>query len=123
MLNVQEKIWQLHRSETGIPVAVDANLAAIIADWDHALQCSGFDSVLVGVTATAAGACTVGVKMVFYDGTTDAWSSSETVLANNEFVELNCFVSEAYVMISAVTGAPTQVDLKVMGAARSRWTR
>jgi hypothetical protein len=123
MLNVQERIWQLHRSETGAPFTGDANLAAVVADWDHALQCAGFDSILAGVTATAAGACTVTLAIVFYDGTTDAWQTTEVLLNNNEVVELNCFVAEAYVMITATTGNPTQVDVKIMGAARSRWTR
>lgn len=109
--------WSAHRSFTGSPVAAEANnlgLKATIFGGDY-------ESLWVSVDLTAGTTPKVTIDVMAYDSGTATWRSIGTItdLVSGKAVEVNNAFMSVVLKLTAVTGSPTGVVIRVAGGKRS----
>ena len=118
MASLGRGTFSLLRTKTGAPVAVDAGDPS----ERNAINCSGYDTILVYPKLTGGGAGdTVTITPWLYDPAQDVWIKDAAVAAKTtlQVFEINCRGLRVYPYISAITGTSTQLDLYVAGGVRA----
>lgn len=113
-------VWSLHRKVTGAPVGADPAVSASFPDRRALLNAMGYQTVMVRAKLTGGAAPTVSLRPILYDIDDDSFAKhiAASPIADGEAIEMLAANGRVFVLITATTGAPTAVELRVSPGAR-----